>query len=421
MRLRTRPGPAAPAARATRVRVARHLVAALLSASLALVALGACGSAAHAGSTATAGATTSAPGASTPATTTGSHPTPIIYRPSYLNPSTPAPLVIVLHGAEGTPAAMVALTHFNRVANEHGFVVAYLGSSGPIATPWKSISDTYYIGSMIDAFDAGKVPGAGAIDPKRVYVTGFSAGGYESYRVGCVLSSKVAAVAPVAVTMNSGLYDTCQLARPVSIMITAGSGDGSRFAGAPGKLPSVYQTAARWRQLDGCPTHGTASQASIGRTSGQLWGGCANGSAVALVAVIGGTHLWPGMGGLAPGNPDATYDASEYIWSFFASHTAAPLNKADVTPLKSGLTIALAGAQIVCRFRLGEPVTVQLNLTRNGRTVRTKHSRESGSQYRLVMSPRGLKAGKYVLDAVFKDSYGRTLSTKIHVTLPKLA
>jgi polyhydroxybutyrate depolymerase len=357
-----------------------------------------------------------------PGTASAGRASPIIYRPASLSPTTPAPLLIVFHGAEGTPKLMVSLTNFDKVADEHGFVVAYLGSSGPTNKPWLQPSDTAYVGSMIDALEAGQVPGAGPIDPQRVYATGFSSGGYESYRVGCQLSTKLAAVAPVAVTMNGALYDSCRIKRPISIMITAGTGDGARFHGYPGRLPSVYQTAARWRAMDSCPAGEPAQTSHVGTADIQLWTGCANGTAVKLVAILGGTHLWPGMGGLAANNPDNGYDASEAIWAFVSQYTAAPLHTASIQLLHASLQVIKRQVQVFCRFALGQPVTLRVKLTAHGRTYFS--GRRSGLRNRTVRLVFKLgsrvHAGHYVLRVLATDTYGRTRRLALPVTVPAL-
>ena len=154
------------------------------------------------------------------------------------------------------------------------------------------------------------------IDPARVYVTGFSAGGYESYRVGCMLSGKVSAIAPVGVSMNGKLYRTCRPARPVSALITIGSADTGHYGGY-GKLPSAPAAAARWRSLDGCPPRAPARSRAAGPTTRLRWSHCRGGSAVGLDVIAGGGHVWPGA---RPGvfGPDARYEASAAIWAFFA-------------------------------------------------------------------------------------------------------
>jgi polyhydroxybutyrate depolymerase len=238
---------------------------------------------------------------------------PIIFVPPGL-PAGRVPLVIVLHGSSSSPAAIESITGFDLLARAHGFIVAYLASGSPGGN-WILPSDTTYISSMIDRLEASE-----PIDRARVYVTGFSAGGYESYRTGCLLSRKVAAIAPVGVSMNAKLYRTCRLSRPVSALITIGSADIGHYGGY-GRLPSAPAAAARWRSLDGCRSGPPSNTRAPGPTRQQSWSHCRHGSSVGLDVIAGGGHVWPrprpGISG-----PDGSYDASTAIWAFFAAHPA---------------------------------------------------------------------------------------------------
>ena len=238
---------------------------------------------------------------------------PIVYVPPKL-PAGKVPLVIALRGSGGTPLGMESSTQFDRLARRHGFIVAYLASRAP-GDNWILPSETASISSMIDHLEASE-----PIDPTRVYVTGFSAGGYESYRSGCLLSNKVAAIAPVGVSMNQALYQTCRVSRPVSTLIIIGSADAGHYGGYSG-LPSAPAAAAKWRALDSCPPAPPSSSQAPGPTNRRLWTGCADGSAVGLNVVVGGGHTWPGPQ-LGSSTPEGRYDASAAIWAFFAAHRA---------------------------------------------------------------------------------------------------
>ena len=115
------------------------------------------------------------------------------------------------------------------------------------AHAWAPPSDSTYIHNTIN-----QLIGTQNVDPHRVYVTGFSAGGYEAWRMGCLYSSQVAGIAIVGNNMNQQLYDTCHLTRPESEYLLVGGADSIRPSGIPGKLPGAPKTTARWRQLDGC-------------------------------------------------------------------------------------------------------------------------------------------------------------------------
>src|SRR6267143_2117180 len=113
------------------------------------------------------------------------------------------PLVVALHGRGGTGHRIVGLTHFDDVADAHGFLVAYpdgLNASwadGRGATPSDTdgIDDIKFLSELIR-----KLIRDYKIDSWRVFVTGISNGGFMSQRVACELSSQVAAVGVVAAT-----------------------------------------------------------------------------------------------------------------------------------------------------------------------------------------------------------------------------
>jgi polyhydroxybutyrate depolymerase len=215
--------------------------------------------------------------------------------------------VIALHPSFGGPASFEAGSGWDRVADEHGFVVAYLGSARPA---WKNPSNVAYISAQIDRITARY-----NIDPRRVYVTGFSAGAYITYFVGCRLSAKVAAIAVVSSGMRS---QRCQLVRPVSELTIIGTRDIIPLSGTA-KFPAPAAVTARWRTLDRCRA-GPASVSVVGPVLEQIWGACAHRTAVGLYIIRGGTHEYPGAPGLPASDPDSRYNASESVWAFFAAH-----------------------------------------------------------------------------------------------------
>jgi polyhydroxybutyrate depolymerase len=209
---------------------------------------------------------------------------PITYRPPSLAAGQRVPLLVALHSFGGTPADMEGLTHFEHLADEHGFVVAYLASCN-LAHPWGPADDLAYVNSEIDQISAQD-----NIDPSRVYVTGYSAGGYETWNAGCRLSSKVAAIAVVSNAMNGVLFQTCTLTKPVSQLLMVGTADGTRWTGIPGQLPNPFQTTARWRALDGCAAQPIQTQV-VSTVTQETWSSCADGSTVALYIVRGASHV----------------------------------------------------------------------------------------------------------------------------------
>src|SRR5207249_862265 len=239
--------------------------------------------------------------------TTGPRPAPIVHLPPHWRRTERVALLIALHPSGGSPAGFEATSGWDKLADEHGFIVAYLGSARPA---WKNPSNVAYISAQIDRIRARY-----NTDPRRVYVTGFSAGAYISYFVGCRLSAKVTAIAVVSAGM---LSQRCQLVRPVSELTIIGTRDIIPLSGTT-KFRAPATVTALWRSLDHCP--GVPPRVSIvGPATERIWGSCADGTAVGFYVIRGGSHAYPGSPGLPSSDPDSQYNASQAVWAFFVAH-----------------------------------------------------------------------------------------------------
>src|SRR5262249_41242701 len=136
------------------------------------------------------------------------------------------PLVVALHGGFGTPAEFERTSGLDAIADREGFAVLYPGGENH---HWNDGRDNQYmrpvddVGVVRDLIEQmiTKYP----IDPDRVYVTGHSNGGDMAYRLGCELSDKLAAIAPVAGEIPSNIAGSCHPARPVSVIAIHGTAD----------------------------------------------------------------------------------------------------------------------------------------------------------------------------------------------------
>ncbi len=307
------------------------------------------------------------------------------------------------------------LTGMNSVAAQHRFVVAYLGTSDP-AHAWAPPSDTTYVHNMI-----GAITRTQNIDPDKVYVIGFSAGGYEAWRVGCLYSSQVAGIAIVANNMNQQLYNSCKLTRPESEYLLVGGADSIRPTGIPGKLPSAAKTTARWRQLDGC-AGGSARPLTRSNITFQTWTSCIDGSAVSLTYVGGGLHNWPGGPTISTAADPYSkrYDASQAIWAFLSPHSLSPHTLAGAL---LGVSSASSGKRrtITATFALGEAINVASVISAHGRSWRFKNTLKgvgAGKQMRINV-PASAAGGRYSIKLTISDSYGRKLTVSKTVGIAK--
>jgi|HubBroStandDraft_4_1064222.scaffolds.fasta_scaffold262721_2 polyhydroxybutyrate depolymerase len=237
-------------------------------------------------------------------------PAPVIYRPANLSLEKSVPLLVALHPSGGSPGLFESTTGLDAVADRYGFVVAYLGSLAPASPAWLLVdmpSNLAYVSAEIKSLTTSE-----NIDPKRVYVTGFSAGATMAYFVGCRLSSQVDGIASVSGAMR--FVDPCHVSHPLSELEIIGTKD-LIPPGGSARLLSDAQVAARWRLLDGCSAHSSA--AVKGPVEEVTWSRCEGATGVALYVIEGGTHQWPGP---EASGSDSQFPAAQAVWSFFAAH-----------------------------------------------------------------------------------------------------
>jgi polyhydroxybutyrate depolymerase len=252
------------------------------------------------------------------------------------------PLVVALHGRGGRGAGMMALTHFDRVADHEGFIVVFPDgyrrswADGRGSTPADraGLDDVAFIARLIDTLSVTY-----RIDPGRVFATGMSNGGFMTQRLGCDLAQRITAIAPVAAGLPARRQGQCSPARAIAVLEIQGTDDPLvPYGGGPVRGPAdgltlgAVASAAFWARADGCaPTPSAAELPDVRPDDGTrvrrtAYAGCRDGSRVVLLAVAGGGHTWPGglryaSEGLV-GRTSRDVDATQVIWSFFSEASA---------------------------------------------------------------------------------------------------
>ena len=248
------------------------------------------------------------------------------------------PLLVALHGAGQNASFFEPYTGFSQIADGEGFIVVYPNAAGSHSF-WnindhepKAADDVAFIGALLDRVERNY-----CVDLRRVYATGVSNGGGMASRLGCQLSSRFAAIAPVAGGYRS--LPACHPGAPVSVLEVHGTNDGAvPYYGEPGDhagaVPAFLQG---WIAHDHC-----ARTAARHREAAQVllfkWSKCAGGTAVEHLEIIGGTHQLPGA--MPPDyGPRSTVSVPWLVWSFLRSHQRAPqAPKATPTPPAAGVT-----------------------------------------------------------------------------------
>lgn len=260
-----------------------------------------------------------------------------VYRPATLAPGTPAPLVVMLHGALGDGTQAQSSYGWDAQADRGNFLMAYPdgvrrawavseGCCGPPAAA--GVDDVAFVTEMVATIST-----MAPVDAARVYAAGISNGGMLAYRLACE-TTLFAAVAPVAAT----LLGSCPTSEPTSLIHIHGTADRTfPYDGGPGRRhndgtgafpantdgPPIAELIETWRRQSRCqePVLTTAGDVTTAAAT------CPEGGGVTLVTITGAGHQWPGQPGPSGAfarrgldQPSPTLDATATIWSFFDAH-----------------------------------------------------------------------------------------------------
>jgi len=263
--------------------------------------------------------------------------------PSY-DETKPISLILAFHGGGGQGRGMEKLSGFSILSDLNGFVVVYPDAFGrhwnddrgiqAIRSHRLNIDDVGFISVLIE-----KLMQTYNIDPKRIYATGISNGGFFCQRLACQLSHKIAAIAIVASLLPENFPSICKPMRPISVLIISGTKDpfvpwkGGNVGVWPinrGKVLSVYDTVRYWATQNSCSLSPVITgevdkdpQDGI-RVRQEAYSQGKAGTEVILYAIEGGGHTWPGGPQYLPeriiGKTSRDIKASEVIWDFFVKH-----------------------------------------------------------------------------------------------------
>lgn len=263
----------------------------------------------------------------------------LLHLPPAIATRNPLPLVILLHGGGGNGPGAARMSNMSAKADREGFAVVYPNGTGilpNILLTWNAgnccayalnnnVDDVGFLRALVERLTT-TLP----IDRKRVFITGMSNGGMMSYRAACELAETIAAMAPVAGAQN---LETCRPSEAVSLVVFHGTedqyvlyeGGQTRSAIGGGRVDRpVSYAVSFWARHNACT--GTPERLERGNVLRETHRGCRDGTQVALYAIKGAGHAWPGgtpglsFGGRVGDEPTNDISATDVIWEFFASH-----------------------------------------------------------------------------------------------------
>ncbi len=272
----------------------------------------------------------------------GFYRTYLIHVPPGYDAKTPIPLVMVLHGAFDTAAGMEVFSGFSELADRKNFMVLYPNGMGLFGwlQHWNAghccgkaaedkIDDVGFLETAILDVRARL-----RVDPKRVFVVGFSNGGMMAYRFAAEKTHLLAGAAFLAASIGGRSSPSAPEWRipdpkgPLPVIIMHGMADedvpfeGGRSPrrGGSRTYRSVMDSVRFWVNNDRCVGGPTEHEICEDRIQVTSWQDCAENSAVSLYMIKDWAHDWPGFyftGKLPRGNPLRQFDAAEAIWDFF--------------------------------------------------------------------------------------------------------
>ena len=237
--------------------------------------------------------------------------------------SAKAPVVLALHGSDGSAAGLELITGYDEIADREGVFVVYADGlpidlgAGFVSRSWNSgeccepatsaqVDDVEFLDTLLDMV-LRRFP----VDPNRVFVLGHSNGAIMAQLLACRLADRLAGVASVAGSLDDTV--TCEPSRPVPFLEIHGTADQNVL------WEYGQRSVSEWRAFDRCVDQ--ANQVVERDVTTTTWSGCADNTVVRFVSIEGADHPWPSQrtptfDGLAI---SSALDATEATWSFFSS------------------------------------------------------------------------------------------------------
>ena len=246
-------------------------------------------------------------------TSHGSKRSYLLHVPANYDATKPAPVVLNFHGFGSNPEKQNDISAFVPMSDREGFIL--VTPDGGIG--WRFMQsarddNTAFVRDVVTNVNENL-----CVDPKRIFATGKSQGGFMASWLGCMAPDVVAAIAPV-----SGIYEPTETCAPIPILQFHGRADTTiPFAGGHvlmlGTFPGAVAVVQKWAQLNRCT--GTPETVSVTpHVERVTYQGCA---ATTIQYITDAGHTWPGTTVREGDNSrPADLAASDLIWAFFKDH-----------------------------------------------------------------------------------------------------
>lgn len=268
----------------------------------------------------------------------GEYRTFIVHEPTGYSPSSQYPLVLNLHGLGSSASFQKTYTQFDDVADSLGFIVVYPNSN---SNSWRTIgnTDVDFLTNLVDSVRAEYSCSS------CLFVTGFSQGGFMTYKFANNTPHTITAVATGSGSMSFALQNASSSAPQIPVMHFHGTSDSIVSYGGTVVISSVDSTIQWWVDHNNCNTTPIFSNIpnSVSTDNSTVekyyYGAGLSGNEVTLYKVINGGHTWSGSTPItAFGSTNQDINQSALIGSFFVDFCSETFN---ISEAKNNLFVNL--------------------------------------------------------------------------------
>ena len=249
----------------------------------------------------------------------------IIHLPTGYSTNNQYPIVLNLHGLLSNATIQQSITEFDNIADIKGFIVVYPNGNG-ILNKWETISnsDVDFLSNLVDTIRANYSTN------NCLFVTGFSQGGFMTYKFANNTDHIVNAIAVGSGNMSNLLKNQSTSAPQIPIMHFHGTADSTvPYLGSQPTISPVDSSIKWWVQHNNCnpsPSYTAMPNLNLADSSTvekYYYSSGVNGSEVTFYKVINGGHTWSGSNAPSPlGFTNKDINQSSIIGDFFDSFCA---------------------------------------------------------------------------------------------------
>ena len=256
----------------------------------------------------------------------------ILFVPDSYDENENTPIVFNLHGGSSTAEEQLNyISDMRSLSDNEKFILVYPQASsdangipiwnlGGVNSKATDVDDVGYISHLID-----RISEFYSVDRDRIYVTGFSNGGYLSFELACKLSSKIAAFASVAGHMFIDTYNECSPTHPTPFLSINGTED--NYDGIGEYYLPVENSNNYWIEYNNTDLNpNVVDREDINTSDGSTvkyysWKNGSNGVEIDHYKVIGGEHTWPSLNSNSDkGESNGDIDSDRIIWELSLIH-----------------------------------------------------------------------------------------------------